>query len=324
MGMDYERGGTQKDHYEPGELVEVPCPYCGSGTPSRLHTEYGNVGVVRCTCGLIYTSPRVRDPEKNYWGDRDAYYREARLIFQGTGRHHRDPNYLEELDLIARYRPRGRFLDVGCGMGMLLRHVSARGWEAVGVEPSPTLSALARDELGLTILNRYLEEVPTEYDATFDVVALSDVFEHVSEPLAMLGHVRRLLKPDGVLYVKVPNARFNLLKQLVVRLRGRNLQHGVWDAYEHVIHYTDESLRRMLAKGGFRVETLSLARPVQIPVWHHHVGQYFQYPSPVALDWKRHLGRAAFHLAGKVERVLRLGTAGYLPSSLAVIARPAS
>jgi SAM-dependent methyltransferase len=320
----YERGGTQKSSYAPEELLRVPCPYCGGDRSRLLFREYGSIEIVRCECSQIYTSPRLPNPEHIYWGDRDAYHREAKLIFEGRAPHHRDPNYLEELRLIERFRAPGSFLDVGCNMGMLMRLARARGWRVTGVEPSPPLAGLARDELGLDVLNCFLNEVPASYDGSFDVVALSDVFEHVSEPLAMLRDVARLLKPDGLLYVKVPNALFNVFKQNASRVRGRLPQHGVWDSYEHVVHYTDRTLRRMLAKGGFDVLTLSAASPVQIPVWHERVGHYFLNPSPIWMDWKRHLGRAAFHRLGQVERLLRGGSVGYLSSSLAAVVRRSS
>ncbi len=320
----YGRGGTQKTSYGPDEVVHVPCPYCGTETATPLFREYGSIAVVLCDCSQIYTSPRLTNPETVYWGDQEAYCREAGLIFEGRAGHHRDRNYLEELQFIERFRSSGSFLDVGCNMGMLLRLACERGWAGVGVEPSPSLSSIAQDRLGLQVLNCFLQEVPISHNGTYDVVALSDVFEHVSDPLGMLAEATRLLKPDGILYVKVPNALFNVFKQRMSELRGSPPQHGVWDSYEHVVHYTDRTLRRMLSKGGFEVLKLSTARPVQIPVWHHYVGEYFQYPSPIAMDWKRHLGRATFHLLGKAERALRLGVVGYLSSSLAVVARRGS
>ena len=321
--QEYGRGGTQKDSYGPDEVVHVPCPYCGVETATPLFRECGSIVVVRCECSQIYTSPRIISPENVYWGDQEAYCREARLIFEGRAAHHRDRNYLKELRLIESFKSSGSFLDVGCNMGMLLRLACERGWAGVGLEPSPSLSGIARDKLGLEVVNCFLSEMPPSHDRTYDVVALSDVFEHVSDPLGMLADVARLLKPDGILYVKVPNALFNVFKQKMSGLRGRVPQHGVWDSYEHVVHYTDRTLRRMLSKGGFAVLKLSAARPVQVPVWHHHVGEYFLYPSPFVMDWKRHLSRSTFHLLGKVERVLRLGVVGYLSPSLAVVARRA-
>ena len=129
MQMEYERGGLQKSEYSPEELVTVPCPFCISTDGRTLCIEHRAVGIKECsTCSLIYTSPRVREPEAVYWGDHDKYLNEARLIFSGQASHHRDPNYVDELELIETYVPeKGRFLDVGCNMGMLLRLARCRG-----------------------------------------------------------------------------------------------------------------------------------------------------------------------------------------------------
>jgi len=199
---DYERGGTQKDTYSPEEVIVVPCPFCGSEARKQIYTEHGAVGVSQClSCSLIYTCPRVKSPEQVYWGDAEKYWAESRLIFEGKAAHHRDPNYIEELELIERYKPSGRFLDVGCNMGMLLRLAQRRGGQAVGVEPSPSLSRLARERLGLTVYNCFLHALPESEQASFDVIALSDVFEHITEPLPFLQDVARFLKENGILCV---------------------------------------------------------------------------------------------------------------------------
>jgi SAM-dependent methyltransferase len=320
--MDYERGGTQKNEYSPEEVVTVPCPYCGSEQREQICTEHGALGVVRClSCSLIYISPRVKSPEEAYWGNAEKYYDEARLIFTGTASHHRDPNYLEELRLIECYKKSGRFLDVGCNMGFLLRHVKQRNWTAVGVEPSPSLSRLAAEQFGLNVYNCFLHELPKSEEASFNVIALSDVFEHIAEPLPFLQDVSRFLAADGIVYIKVPNARWNLLKQKLLKRMGRTPKQGVWDSYEHVVHYTDESLVCMLERAGFAVVHIAIERPIQTPVWHNHVGHYYQYPSPWWLDWKRHLGRSLTYWLSKSERVLRRGSIGALAPNIAVIAR---
>jgi SAM-dependent methyltransferase len=319
---DYERGGTQKYEYSEAEVVEMPCPLCGSRDGKLLFTEYTSIGIRRCgECSLIYTSPRVAEPEKVYWGDFDAYVAEARLIFSGQAAHHRDPNYIEELELLERHRPsRGRFLDVGCNMGMLLRLARERGWEAIGVEPSPALHRIATEKLGLEVHNCFVQDLPSSEYGSFDVVALSDVFEHVTDPRELLRSVRPLLKPDGLLYVKVPNARWNLLKQRLGKVLRRTPTH-LWDSYEHVVHYTDDTLRAMLEAEGYAPLELAFARPVQVPVWHLYVGQYFLYPSPWVLDPKRFMGRAAFHQAARVESRLRGGGVGYFAQNLIGLAR---
>jgi 2-polyprenyl-3-methyl-5-hydroxy-6-metoxy-1,4-benzoquinol methylase len=72
--------------------------------------------------------------------------------------------------------------------------------------------------------------VPAEEHHSFDVVALSDVFEHITAPLQFLADAARLLKPDGILYVKVPNARWNLWKQGVLARLGKRPVQGLWDS----------------------------------------------------------------------------------------------
>src|SRR5438445_8821488 len=174
QAQDYVRGGTQKDQYTAADVVVVACPFCGSNRRSHIYTEHGALAVTKCqTCSLLYTSPRVKAPEEVYWGSADTYYAETRLVFEGKAPHHRDPNYLEELGLIKRYKPTGRFLDVGCNMGLLLRHVRRMGWTAIGVEPSPTLSRLAIERLDLQVYNCFLHELPDKEQHSFDVIAFS-------------------------------------------------------------------------------------------------------------------------------------------------------
>lgn len=318
---DYVRGGTQKDVYSPDEVVVVPCPLCGGESRSPIYDEHGAVVVTRCdSCSLIYTSHRIHEPEKIYWGDADLYHAEARLIFEGKAPHHRDPNYLEEIRLIERHRGRGRLLDVGCNLGGLLRIASRRGWEAVGVEPSPSLCSI-NARLGLEIHNSFLHELPTDLEGSFDVVALSDVFEHICEPRQFLRTAARFLKKDGILYIKVPNARWSIFKQRILALLGRRPSQGVWDSCEHVVHYTDDTLTKMLEQSGFRPLQITTGRPVQTPVWHEYVGHYYQYPSPWFLDWKRHLGRSLCHRLALCERLGRLGSVGYLAPNIVAVAQ---
>ena len=324
QSQDYQRGGTQKDEYSPEELLVVNCPFCGSAERIRIYQEHGAVGVSQCrACSLIYTSPRLKSPEEVYWGNSDTYYAEARLIFEGKAGHHRDPNYLEELNLIKRYKPAGRFLDVGCNMGMLLRHVRRMGWTGVGVEPSPSLSRLAIEHFGLDVHNCFLHELPDRLEGSFDVIALSDVLEHISDPLAFLKQAARFLAPDGILYIKVPNARWNAFKQSRLKLAGKAPKQGVWDSYEHVVHYTDRTLASMLNKAGFSRLKMTIGKPIQLPIWQELVGHYYQYPLPGMLDWRRRFGRSAFYWLSWPERLCRLGSIGAFAPNLVVVARAA-
>jgi 2-polyprenyl-3-methyl-5-hydroxy-6-metoxy-1,4-benzoquinol methylase len=321
---DYQRGGRQQTVYGPDDVEHVAaCPLCDAAGREPVYTERGVLGIVRCTsCDLIYVSPRLRHPEEVYWGDAVKYTQEARLIFEGRAAHHRDPNYLDDLRVIERFKPTGKFLDIGTNMGFFLRHTRGRGWTVTGVEPSASLAELAREHFGLDVKTCFLHEsnFPDEH---FDVVTMTDVFEHITEPRSMLRQIRRILKSDGVLFIKVPNGLFNLFKLRVLTRLGRLGMLDIFDSYEHVVHYSSRTLRRMLEREGFQVRHQAIARPIQLPVWHQFVGQYYQYPSPWALDWKRQTGRTLLYHASRVESRVRGGEVGALAPNIVVVAQKA-
>ncbi len=319
--MDYEKGGLQKDYYGPDEVARRECPYCDSADYSDIYKERGNIGVVKCrSCGLIYTNPMVKAPEKNYWGEEKKYYEEARLIFNGRARHHRDPNYLQDIKIIEKAKPEGNFLDIGTNMGFFLRHARNRKWEVYGVEPSPALSGMARKYFGLNVKTAYLEEAGFK-DSFFDIITMTDVFEHIAVPRRMLSQVRGLLKEGGILFIKVPNASYSLLKLRLAKLSGRLKDYDIFDSYEHITHYTHTSLRKMLEGCGFSVKSSFIGRPIHLPAWHKHVGQYYQYPSPWSMDIKNHLLRQAFYWISKAEFMLRFGRIGCFAPNIIIIAQ---
>jgi ubiquinone/menaquinone biosynthesis C-methylase UbiE len=86
-------------------------------------------------------------------------------------------------------------------------------------------------------------------DASFDVISLWDVLEHLSDPHAAVGEIARLLRPGGRLVLTTGD-----VGSAVARLSG-----GSWHLYtlpEHLFFYTRESLRRLLAAHSLQVESM--------------------------------------------------------------------
>ena len=66
---DYIHGGTQKDFYQEHEREFCNCPLCNGNNYKELDSERG-WSIVRCNqCDLIYTNPRAKNAEKNYFCD---------------------------------------------------------------------------------------------------------------------------------------------------------------------------------------------------------------------------------------------------------------
>lgn len=320
--MEYIRGGKQKSFYTDDEKEFVPCPFCGSNEQYPIDEESG-LGIVRCKkCHLIYVSPRVKASYENYWGDKQTYYNEARLIFEGKKPHHRDRNYDAEIKFIRRFKPEGRWLDVGTNMGFFLRKVVKAGYAAEGVEPSPALSSLAKEQFGLNVHQCLFEEAELPPNS-YDIITMIDVFEHIPNPSLVLEKAHRLLKQDGILVIKVPNGNYNLLKMKIRKTLGLRASLHTWNAYEHVIHYTVTTFKNMAKKHGFRVVEKHVPLPIHPPVWAQHVGHYYQYPSPFVLDWKKRIARNFLYLVGKIELFL-LGRTAFSPDLMFVLKKYSS
>jgi 2-polyprenyl-3-methyl-5-hydroxy-6-metoxy-1,4-benzoquinol methylase len=302
---DYIHGGKHKDHYLESEVISWKCPLCNEDSYTLIDQDRG-LGVVHCnSCNLIYTNPRVRESEENYFGDASVFFEEARLIFEGKRPHHRDTNYAYEIRQIKKFKSGGRLLDVGTNMGFFLRKARDAGFDVEGVEPSPSLASIASEQWQLKIHNSFLESaiLPKE---TYDVITLIDVFEHVTDPSGMLKKCHELLKSDGIVAIKVPNGNYNLLKMKLAELTGRKAQHDIWDCYEHVVHYTIHTFKAMAKKNGFQVINSIIPKPIHPPVWAHYVGHYYQYPSPKSLDRKNRILRNLFYFIGKLENAFGL------------------
>jgi SAM-dependent methyltransferase len=116
------------------------------------------------------------------------------------------------LETIDRYAPpRSRVLDVGCGTGFLLERLAGRGFSGIGIDLSPESVEHARSRLrDIGASERLDAQVGSAYEppaGPFDLIALTDVLEHLENPRACLATLRERLAPGGLLVISTPNRR---------------------------------------------------------------------------------------------------------------------
>lgn len=94
-----------------------------------------------------------------------------------------------------------KVLDVGCGSGYWLVQKAAEGWgNLYGCDPF-----LDKDRhYGERVRIRSCSIHEMEGEGTFDLIHMGDSFEHMTDPLDVLKSARRLLKQDGLLYMRIP------------------------------------------------------------------------------------------------------------------------
>jgi len=215
-----------------GDLSAYRCTHSGYG---RHHT------IVECLeCGLVYANPRHNNGEilSKYEAVQDPLY-----VKEREGRVLTFERHLRPLEKIAPPGDGRRLLDVGCHVGVFVEIAARHGWDAWGVEPSHWAAKQAQ-QAGLQVIEGTLSTAGLE-DASFDVITMWDVIEHVEQPSLQVREAFRLLKPGGVLAVHTMD-----LNSLFARLMGRRWP---WLMEMHVYFFTRRTLAALLEQAGLRV-----------------------------------------------------------------------
>ena len=133
-----------------------------------------------------------------------------------------------------------RVLDLGCRTGALTQYY-APGNEVVGVDVDRDALERARERLAIETHWADAEDALPFEDASFDVVVMGEVLEHLADPAAAAANVLRVLRPGGRFVGSVPNA-FRLKNRLRF-LRGLPPEHDP----THLQLFSPAKLRTLLA-----------------------------------------------------------------------------
>ena len=117
--------------------------------------------------------------------------------------------YLNILKQMEQYRCLNRVLDVGSGYGHFVKLSIDNGWEGIGVEPRSELAEFSERNLGMPVRKVSFEKADLP-EASFDVITLINVLEHLPDPLEALLKANRLLRSGGAVFIRTPNAAFHV------------------------------------------------------------------------------------------------------------------
>jgi len=125
------------------------------------------------------------------------------------------------LEIVKEHQPSGRLLDIGSGLGHLVRVALDMGYDAVGLDVSPDAVEFAGSALGVNLIQSSFPAYEFEA-ASFDVIIMKHVLEHFPEPSGAISEGVRILKPGGLLAVSAPD--FGSLMRRVKGARWYGLQ----------------------------------------------------------------------------------------------------
>ena len=131
---------------------------------------------------------------------------------------------------------KGTLLDIGAGTGNFCETSKQNSWEVYGVEPSEKAREVAAKK------NIFLHQSIEDFKGQqFDVVTLWHVLEHLPDLENTITAIQKLLKPNGVLIVAVPN--YNSFDAKHYK--------GFWAAYDvprHLWHFSQKSMSKLFSK----------------------------------------------------------------------------
>lgn len=282
----------------------IPCNLCGSeDKDERAHLSHmlrlpDGVHVVRCKkCHLYYLSPRpTSEAYKKHYTNTYQYQPESYL-----GRiKNQEVFFSQRLDEIEAFGlKRGNVLEVGCATGNFLYQAKLRNWHCIGTEISLNLAEYARNHFNLDVfINDDIRDLNFN-DDQFDLVYASNIVEHLSDPSSFFIEVNRIIKPNGVLFIEVPN-QFRHLREKMKSLAysvlpekiADNLLPPPIDSLHHCYFFSSKTMEAMLRKSGFDILSLSTYTP-----------DYFRTPD----NLKRWGGMLIFNIIDSISVFVKRG-----------------
>jgi 2-polyprenyl-3-methyl-5-hydroxy-6-metoxy-1,4-benzoquinol methylase len=226
------------------------CPCCQSSDykivvsgPDLLTGLPGLFQFVECTeCGLLRQEPRLS------WHNLITYYPpdyvshqplpvEEKNILTKTARRY---GLQKRVHFIKKYVPSGKWLDVGCGSGLILSEAKyADCWTLEGLEPVTKQALSTATKLDIPVHNSNFEEFDAP-NSSYDLITMFDVLEHLLNPTEGIKKISRLLRSNGYFIFAIPN----------LNSYDRKLFKDYWVGYDlprHLFLYPLDLLQKMLS-----------------------------------------------------------------------------
>lgn len=224
---------TQKDSL----FLEVK-DYSVSGEDFKLYHDHD--------LDLLYTVPKPEGEKLASYYESDDYISHTdgkRSLFERIYQSVKKIALKNKLKLINSLRSsKGNLLDIGAGTGDFLATAKADGWHVSGIEPSERAKSIAIAK-GVA----FSDSTQTFPDHSFDAITMWHVLEHVPDPSAQLGELKRLLKPDGVILIAVPN-----FKSEDAKMYGQHW--AAFDVPRHLWHFSRTAIDTLASQNGLRLE----------------------------------------------------------------------
>ncbi|MEN8137245.1 MAG: class I SAM-dependent methyltransferase [Bacteroidota bacterium] len=200
---------------------------------------------------LLVTNPQPSQDEIGRYYESDEYNShsdEERSFFDKVY------NFVKSVNLKSKYSiidnnfdGVGEVLDIGCGAGDFLNFCKTKGWSVSGVEPTKKAREISEKKLGIKINGD--SSLESFEDNSFDVVTMWHVLEHRYDIMETVAHLKRIVKPGGLIIIALPNYKSYDAKYYK----------QFWAAYDvprHLFHFSRKTIDIILQKNELKLSKI--------------------------------------------------------------------
>lgn len=233
----------------------MPCPNCASPS-NQLTTKYkGNhktfnkLSLAECSeCRLVFAEP---PPLAN---ELDQYYQdywkgEVAIVSPSTKRYYlaQAISRIHYLKTLLDFSSNFKVLDIGAGPGLFLQAMQHEGIQVSysAVEPDVNQRKVLASNGSVSATYASIENIPS--GRKFDLIVISHVLEHVTQPNQFIQSLTDLLDAGGSLFIEVPNQDY--------------LYKSCFEP--HLLFFNAASLENCLEKHGQVISLVSVGKPIQ-------------------------------------------------------------
>ena len=225
-------------------MLDRDCPICKCSKSNVIRNVFKRkydvpYKIVQCDkCSFYYVTPQMTHEEIIYryeeWSNFD--FNLAKILEQKRTRN----TIIEWLKLyqLLDITHVNHILDYGCGFGLFLKVASAFNVEVFGYDINKKQTAWAKEQ-GLEIIDSLKCILP----GSLDMIHFTQVLEHIYDPLETLQLFHKLLKPDGILYVTIPNCTDDFI---INDVESKDIEPS-----SHVNYFTAKSFESTMKLAGF-------------------------------------------------------------------------
>ncbi len=245
-------------------FVKQDCPVCASNDKKILHkdilhtchvlqksgvainNEDAMSDVVIClNCGHNYLSIVLKDEiVNNYYSVVNSEYYDTQ---NSNPQDRRKADTKKFADLITQKAESAKnVLEIGSGMGYLLKQLQLNGFDCYGVEPSSFASEFSRKTFNLNVITAMLDQTIFP-NKKFDVIVISDVVEHVANINGMFNLVQHYLAKNGRVIILTGDSDSQYAK-----FTGKKWLY--YFSWEHISFFNKKSVKYLFDKHSLQLD----------------------------------------------------------------------